>query len=124
MDIDWSEDEVIFYPSHDQVRKMLLGESIHRNLKKRNTLIDYTYEKGEEKVWAEIVPEDPQHRKRNKANRYDDVLDALEECYILIECLKEQDEIGEGMRKIFRSFETAKIQSTYLFHKDVAEKYR
>ena len=107
MDVDWSNDEVIIYPSQEDITDMLMGQRKHIILKQVRSVNNL------EKT-VTIQPESP---RTNNMGYYDDTLEALESAYILLKTI-------EINNNICNEETIEKIGNTYSHYKKQQKKYK
>lgn len=106
MDIDLYEDEVIIYLWDDKVKQMKREGSIYEEVEDFDDFVE---------VSIHYSPEP----KDNKGERFDDVLDALEE----IDQMLWQLEEGDDFEDIKDEFEWRKVTRTYEYYDKIRQQY-
>lgn len=111
MDVDWIDDEIILYPSHEEVNKLLMGEEMGRRI-----AMEVEGEDGLLKQKKKDILIQPEIPKTNNTEHYDDTLEALRKAYKIM--------IGIQKGEIPSKKEAEKIKNTYKYYKKQQQKYR
>jgi len=103
--------EIIFYLDKSDISRIIMGYSAHQRIRFLDGEISFSVHDN-----FGVPQEEPE-------NKYDDVMDALEEVHSLLFRLKREAHTDEKIESLLDKYKYEKVMNTYEYFDNIREQY-